>query len=242
MLWVPGVLPWAQGQPVPPRSRGALTAPRWRVGFFKESVTFCLNLQVDFTNTSAEAAANFVIYRSQNTYKRDLYHYIMVQREKMQPWEGSWLNGKQTSQPSAPTAPPPPPLHALWRCPLAVLHLQQQQIFQLLFHLYSEHGHKETQHHQKVSACFFPPRRQYKPPFTNFWFHWLCRAPSKSLTQHRVVFCTAAGKSCKLYHCGCCLLQKRFLRPSSPWALCRGRRVINAANDWPENTQDGTVG
>lgn len=156
MLWVPGVLPWAQGQPVPPRSRGALTAPRWRVGFFKESVTFCLNLQVDFANTSAEAVANFVIYRSQNTYKRDLYHYIMVQREKMQPWEGSWLNGKQTSQPSAPTAPPPPPLHALWRCPLAVLHLQQQQIFQLLFHLYSEHGHKETQHHQKVSVCFSP--------------------------------------------------------------------------------------
>lgn len=75
------------------------------VGFFKESVTFCLSFQVDLTSTSAaaakaEAAANFLIHRSQNTYRRDLYRYTTVQGEELQPWDGRGGDRMESRRPS----------------------------------------------------------------------------------------------------------------------------------------------
>lgn len=109
-----GTAPWAGDSPSTLRQRCSLeTVPCWDGFFFKDSVMFCLSFQVDLTSTSAAAkagaAANFLIYRSQNTYQKTLYHYTMVQREKMWLWEGRWPNGELTPQASATTSPPPPP-------------------------------------------------------------------------------------------------------------------------------------
>lgn len=102
-LWGPG-MPWEQGTAHPSLHRGARCEQfQIRVGF-KESEMFCLSFQVDFTTTSAaaapgaEAGAKFLIYSSQNTYKRDFYCYTTVQRGKIQLWEERWLRANILAQ------------------------------------------------------------------------------------------------------------------------------------------------
>lgn len=110
-LWGPGMAPWEQGQPIPPCTQ-VLCVNRTGSGWvFKESEMFCLSFQVDLTTTSAAAAlrtgaaAKFLIYSSQNTYKRDFYCYTMVQRRKMQLWEGKWLMESRQYHHNIPPAP-----------------------------------------------------------------------------------------------------------------------------------------
>lgn len=98
-----GCCPESRGQPIPPCTEVLCEQFQVRVGF-KESEMFCLSFQVDFTTTSAAAApgagaaAKFLIYSSQNTYKRVFYCYTTVQRGKMQLWEERWLRANILAQ------------------------------------------------------------------------------------------------------------------------------------------------
>lgn len=164
-LWGPGMLSWGQGTAHPTLHRDALCERdqiRW---VFKESIKFCLSFQVDLTTTSAAAAlgagaaAKFLIYRSQNTYKRDFYCYTVVQRGKMQLWEGRWL--MESSHPR-----PVPPQHSTCT---PLLSGDAHQLFctfnnsksskSYSFQTYSDHRHKKTQHHQNFIVCFSPQKR-----------------------------------------------------------------------------------
>lgn len=144
------------GTPIPPGT-GELCVNGTTSGWvFKESEMFCLSFQVDLTTTSAAAApgtgaaAKFLIYSSQNTYKRDFYCYTAVQRGKMQLWEGKRLMESRQCHHNIPHAP----LCSLevptsYSAPLITANLPT-----LILFLCSDRRHKKTQHHQKFSVCF----------------------------------------------------------------------------------------
>lgn len=242
-----GCCPEGRGQPIPPCTE-MLCVNSTRSGWvFKEPIMFCLSFQVDLTTTSAAAApgagaaAKFLIYRSQNTWKKDFYCYTVVQRGNMQLWEVRWLMESRHPSPVPPQHPACTPL----------LSVGAHQLFCTFNNSKSSNSyfrHTLTTGIRKLniirsSVSVLPHRKEYKTPFTHFWFYCLCGSPSETQLQHWAGFCTPEGKSCKLIHFGCCLLQIKFIRLSSLWGiLCRGGRVINAINDWPENTQVGAAG
>lgn len=174
---------------------------------------FCLSFQVDLTTTSAAAArgagaaAKILIYSSQNTYKRDFYCYTVIQRGKMQLWEGRWLMESRHPSPGCHHNIPPAPLCSLevptsYSAPIITADLPTLILFRYILSA----GISKFNIIRSLVPVF-SHMKEYKTPFTNFWFHCLSGSPSKTYLQHWVVFCTPEGKSCKLIHFGCCLLQ-----------------------------------
>lgn len=142
-LWGPGMLPWEQGTAHPTLHRGALCEWYWIREGFKESEMFCLSFQVDLTTTSAAAAqgAKFLIYCSQNTYKRDFYCYTMIKERENAALGKEMTDGEQTSYPTCT------PLLSGGAHQLFCTYNNSKSPSSYSFQVHSDHRHKKIQHH-----------------------------------------------------------------------------------------------